>query len=286
MPANEYYVHSSGQPTQQSRGSSAAIRGEFDAIEAAFYKIGQKVAESGAAADFKLIYQGARATDPTSRYNGTQLQNGDLYFNTNSKVMKSFADGQWYALATTSSVMLISGGTFTGPIAGTSANFSSSVTAQGFIGSGAGLTSMTAAQIIGFLAFTPVNKAGDTMGGPLNGTTMTMSGAVTASDFIMSSDERRKMKWEEIDKDVLERFAKVKKVGIYVDKKEMRRRVGAGAQSMAKVLPEFACADKDGQWGLNYGAAALTILQKAVQRMLEQEKRIAKLEKQLAKKEK
>jgi hypothetical protein len=46
------------------------------------------------------VYQGAFATDPTTRVGGGALQNGDLYFNTSSNQMKAYANGFWYATAT------------------------------------------------------------------------------------------------------------------------------------------------------------------------------------------
>lgn len=275
MPANSYYV-STGQPVTLSRGSSALIRAQFAAIENAFYAVELQLSASASAADFKLIYQGARSSDPTQRYNGTQLQNGDLYFNTSSKVMKSFADGAWYALVTSSAAMLKDGGTFTGSIAGTSAVFSSSVTASGFIGSGAGLTGLTSSQITTALAFTPVNAAGDTMTGQLNGTTAVYSSTVRASNFIMSSDERGKMKWKKVEGDVLDRFAKVKKVGLFTDKKTKRVMVGAGAQSMREILPESVFEDEKGKLGIDYGPAALVLIHELTKRVIALEKELEK----------
>lgn len=279
MPANDYYNHTSGQPTQLSRGASAAIRAEFDAIEAAFYDVGLALSSASSAADFKLIYQGSRSTDPTQRYNGTQLQNGDLYFNSSSKVMKSFSDGVWYALATASSAMLKDGGAFTGPISGTSASFSGSVTAAGFTGSGAGLTNFTTLQITNALGYTPLNKAGDTMAGQLNGTVAVFSGSVTGSDLIISSDERRKQKWEKLPDSILDDFAALKKVGTYFDRKLKKRMAGAGAQSMKKVLSEVVSMGDDELLGIAYGQASLVLVHKLIQRVQKLEKRIAKLEK-------
>lgn len=279
MPANNYYTHTSGQPTQLSRGSSSAIRAEFDAIEAAFYKIGQELGAASSAADFKLIYQGARASDPTQRYNGTQLQNGDLYFNTSVLVMKSFANGTWYSLVTSTSAMLKDGGEFTGPIKGTSAEFSSSVKAAGFTGSGAGLTDMTSLQITSALGFTPLNKAGDSMTGQLNGTVAVFTGSVTGADIIISSDERRKQKWEKLPDDIIDQFAAIKKIGTYFDKKQKMRKAGVGAQSMIPILPEAVAIGDDMQLGVAYGQAALVLLHKAIKRIQQLEKRLAKLEK-------
>lgn len=279
MPANSYYNHDSNQPVQLSRGSSAAIRSEFKAIENAFYEMEQSIAAASSSADFRLIYQGARSADPTQRYNGTQLQNGDLYFNTGAKVMKSFADGAWYALATASSAMLKDGGAFTGPISGTTASFSSSVTAAGFSGNGSQLTGFTLQQISNAIGFTPLNSAGGSMTGQLNGTTASYTGSVTASDFIMTSDERKKMKWAKLPDDLLDQIAAVKKIGFYTDKKTKRVKVGVGAQSLAAVLPEAVLEDPDGFLGVAYGPASLVLIHKLIQRVQLLEKRLAKLEK-------
>lgn len=277
--SNTLYNHSSGAPVQLSRGSSAAIRAEFDAIAAAFTLVQNQLSAASSAADFKLIYQGSAAADPTQRYNGSQLQNGDLYFNTTVKVMKSFADGQWYALVTSSAAMLKDGGTFTGNISGTSASFSGSVTAAGFIGEGKGITGMTVAQIVQFLGYTPVNRAGDTMTGQLNGTVAVFTGSVTAADLIHSSDERRKQKWESLPDSILDDFAAIKKIGTYFDKRLKSRRVGVGAQSLKPVLPEAVFEDDDGELAVAYANSALVLLHKAVKRIQVLEKRIAKLEK-------
>jgi len=43
------------------------------------------------------IYQGAFSVDPAIRVNGAALQNGDLYFNTNTNRMLAYANGTWYA---------------------------------------------------------------------------------------------------------------------------------------------------------------------------------------------
>ena len=46
------------------------------------------------------VYQGAFATDPTTRVGGTALQNGDMYFNTSLNRMKAYANGVWYTTDT------------------------------------------------------------------------------------------------------------------------------------------------------------------------------------------
>ena len=45
--------------------------------------------------NFANRYQGAQATDPSTRINGDPLQNGDLYFNTTYNEMRVFSDAAW-----------------------------------------------------------------------------------------------------------------------------------------------------------------------------------------------
>lgn len=275
MP-NSLYNHDSGQPTQLSRGASAAIRSEFDAIATAFTTVETQLSAASAAADFKLIYQGALAEDPTQRWNGTQLQDGDLYFNTLANVMKSFAGGTWYALVTSSAAMLISGGTFTGAISGTAATFSGGVQAGGFTGNGSGLTNLTITQIRDALGYNPVNKAGDTMTGQLNGTNCIMSGTVQGLVVRQTSDERRKMKWLRISDDAIDRLAKLKKVGVFTDKKTLEQRVGIGAQSLAEIVPEAVSVDDKGILSVEYGPAAMVLIAQLAKRVVALEKMLEK----------
>lgn len=276
---NQYYTHSSGKPLNLSRGASQILRSEFDAIASAFSKVDTAIGATSSAADFKLIYQGSLASDPTQRYNGTQLQDGDLYFNSVAKVFKSFDSGAWYAVPTSSSVMTKDGGTFLGPINGTSATFSNTVNAAGFVGEGAGLTGLKLAQITSALGFTPLNKAGDAMTGQLTGTTAVYNSTVTAADFIITSDERGKKKWKPLDDDIIDRLAALKRVGTYEDKKTKRRKAGIGAQSLRELLPEAVNENESGRLGVDYGPAALVLVAKLAKRLIALEKKIAKLEK-------
>lgn len=274
------YYTVSGQPAHITRGLSAPIRSEFAAIAAAFATVEKALGSVTAGADFGKIYQGAYATDPTQRRDGSALQNGDLYTNTASKVIKTFVGGTWHApIVDTSNVMTKDGGTFTGPVSGTAFTATGNMTAAKFIGSIAEATGLTSAQVLAALAYTPVNKAGDTMTGTLNGTAATYSGNVTAADFIMTSDERRKKLWAKVDDDVLYRFASMKKVGTYIDKKTGKAMAGVGAQSFTEVLPEAVTMDDDGFLGVSYGPAALVLVHKLTKKVLELEKRLAKLEK-------
>lgn len=67
-------------------------------------------------ANFNATYQGPKGTDPTTRNDGTALQQGDLYFNTNSKRLRVYTGSRW-SEANTGSVSVQ---TFTGNGATTS----------------------------------------------------------------------------------------------------------------------------------------------------------------------
>lgn len=62
------------------------------AIDAAVAQVAANLAD---VSNFGLIYQGARATDPSTRADGSPLQDGDLYFNTVSRRMRAYATGVW-----------------------------------------------------------------------------------------------------------------------------------------------------------------------------------------------
>lgn len=42
------------------------------------------------------VYQGAHSADPTVRLNSNPLQNGDIYFNTNTTRLRTYSNGSWY----------------------------------------------------------------------------------------------------------------------------------------------------------------------------------------------
>lgn len=46
-------------------------------------------------ANFNATYQGPKATDPTLRNDGTALQEGDLYFNTNTDRLRAYTGSRW-----------------------------------------------------------------------------------------------------------------------------------------------------------------------------------------------
>lgn len=279
MAENRFYGHTSGQPVQLSRGASAAIRSELTAIATGFSRVEDELGAASSSADFKLIYQGARATDPTQRYNGTQLQDGDMYFNSSAKVMKSFASGAWHSPPTVQSVITKDGGTFTGNIGGTGATFTGIVNAGGFSGDGSQLAGLTRSQVTTALKYTPLNKAGDSMTGALNGTTATFTGPVTAQDVTISSDESFKDEWAPIRQADLKQFASISLAGTYRDKRTGQRMVGVGAQSLQKIMPEAIRKDADDKLTVAYGQAALVLVHKLTQKVLSLEARIEAMEK-------
>lgn len=254
---NPYYNHVSGQPTQLSRGTSAAIRAEFDAVQAAFSAMWVDLQAASAALDFGLVYQGSRATDPTTRYNGTPLQDGDMYFNTGEKALRGYNSGAWYSTPTMGSALLKSGGTLSGPLNGTTSTWSGVVTASGFTGSGAGLTGLTQTQINAALGYRPANSAGDTFTGTVNGINATFTGTLSGGTVTQTSDERKKKSWRRLPGDFLARLAGIKKAGLFSWKKGNVPGVGVGAQSLQAILPEAVYADENGALSVDYGAAAM-----------------------------
>jgi hypothetical protein len=263
MATNTYYQHSTAAPAPISRGSSAIMRAEFDAIAAAFQKVADDLSGISASSEFRLIYQGALASDPILRYDGTALADGDLYFNTLAKTMKTYFQGVWYLPPSSTSTMPRSGGDFTGPITGTSASFSGNVTAGGFSGSGAGLTGFELAQITAALGYVPANKNGDTFTGAINGTSATFSGTVQGAVIRQTSDERKKMKWKRMPADFLEKVAAIKKRGIFFWKKGNTMDVGVGAQSLAEAFPEAVSIDDNGVLCINQAAALVIAIELA-----------------------
>jgi len=61
------------------------------------------------------IYYGPNATNPTTRSNGTSLQNGDIYFNTTSNELRVYnsVTASWFAVMTSDDVLVTKTGTAT-----------------------------------------------------------------------------------------------------------------------------------------------------------------------------
>ncbi|MDN8066208.1 tail fiber domain-containing protein [Burkholderia vietnamiensis] len=85
----------------------------------------------------------------------------------------------------------------------------------------------------------------------------TTTGAISGSNITGTSDERLKEDWEAFPPDFLERVASVRH-GTYTRKDTGERRVGAGAQSLQKVLPEAVFGDE--RLAIAEGSAALAIV--------------------------
>jgi len=101
---------------------------------------------------------------------------------------------------------------------------------------------------------------------------MTAAGNVTAY-----SDETLKTNWRDLPKDYVEQLAEVKH-GIYDRTDENITQVGVGAQSLKPVLPWAVVQGIDGILSVAYGNAAMVSAVQLAKRVVEQEKRIARLE--------
>jgi hypothetical protein len=113
----------------------------------------------------------------------------------------------------------------------------------------------------------------------LNGGDMVAAGNVTAY-----SDERLKKDWTPISGGFVEELAKVKS-GTYTRIDTDERQAGSSAQDWQKLLPEVvvAGADDDKTLTLAYGNAALVSAVELAKRVVEQDAKIARLEKLVAK---
>lgn len=261
--SNDFYT-ATEIPLSHSRGASAPMRNEFAAIQAAFDAVQEQMTLILAQNAISEIYQGAQASDPDERVSGDPLEAGDLYFNTLSGVLKAYSGTAWAAIPTSSSQILTSGGTFVGPIEGTSADFSGTVEAGSFSGSGAALTGLTSTQITTALGFTPVNKAGDTLTGALNGTSATFSGTVQGATVQQTCDERLKKNWRRVPADFVSRLAKIKKAGIFSwRRKGMGDGVGVSAQALREIVPEAVLVDEKGRLQVNAAFAMLAVVELA-----------------------
>jgi hypothetical protein len=117
-----------------------------------------------------------------------------------------------------------------------------------------------------------LNTAGHTFSGNL-----TMSGNVTAY-----SDERLKKDWAAVADDYVKRLAQVKN-GTYTRTDSGDRQAGSSAQDWQKLLPEAVREDADGFLSIAYGNAALVSAVELAKRVVEQDAKIARLEKLVAK---
>ena len=113
-----------------------------------------------------------------------------------------------------------------------------------------------------------------------------ISNSIVASGNITAySDERLKKNWRNMPESFVSRLAEVR-VGIYdrIDE-ENGTQVGVSAQSLQKLLPEAIITAKDdiGTLSVNYGGAALASAVELAKVIVEQEKRIERLERLIEK---
>ena len=101
---------------------------------------------------------------------------------------------------------------------------------------------------------------------------ITSSGNVTAY-----SDERLKTNWRDLQPNFIEQLAKVKH-GIYDRIDQKATQVGVSAQSLQPVLEYAVVEEEDGTLAVAYGNAAMVSAVQLAKRVVEQDKRIARLE--------
>ena len=80
-------------------GTVAGISTEVSAVAAIDSDVTVAAANVADINNFADVYQGASATNPTLRADGSALQVGDLYFDTTNDVMKVYSSGGWITAA-------------------------------------------------------------------------------------------------------------------------------------------------------------------------------------------
>jgi hypothetical protein len=108
------------------------------------------------------------------------------------------------------------------------------------------------------------------------------TGTLTATTVTASSDETLKTNWRDPEIDFVERLAEVKH-GTYERIDNGVTQDGVSGQSLQKVLPHSTLMGEDGKLSVAYGNAALLSSVQLAKRVVEQDKRIAKLEELVAK---
>ena len=106
---------------------------------------------------------------------------------------------------------------------------------------------------------------------------LTMAGNVTAF-----SDENLKKDWEQLPSSFVEELSNVRS-GTYTRIDSEERQAGCSAQDWQKILPEVVSQSNDGILSLAYGNAALVSSVELAKRIVEQDKRIAELERLVSK---
>ena len=103
-----------------------------------------------------------------------------------------------------------------------------------------------------------------------------------AAAFSATSDETLKTNWRNFSSNFIEELSKVKS-GTYDRVDVELTQDGVSAQSLQTILPNSVTEGKDGKLSVNYGNAALVSSIELAKRVVEQDKRIAELEKLVSK---
>lgn len=110
------------------------------------------------------------------------------------------------------------------------------------------------------------------------------TGTLTATIISASSDENFKYEWSDISDEYVYNLSKLK-IGTYKHKLDdsNSRQIGASAQSLKSFCPEGVSEDQNGYLSIAYGNVALVSSVKLAQKIVEQDKRIAELERLVSK---
>jgi len=118
------------------------------------------------------------------------------------------------------------------------------------------------------------------------GNVRTYNGAnfIAAGNVTANSDERLKTNWRALPSDFVERLSQVKH-GTYdrIDNCAAKTQDGVSAQSLRTLLPNSIQEDSEGILSVNYGGAAMVSAVALAKRVVEQDNRIAELERLIAK---
>ena len=140
---------------------------------------------------------------------------------------------------------------------------------------GDGLWATPASPVIGTTTQVTYNNAGTMSGSAnltFNGTNLTVGGSV-----IHNSDESLKTNWRELPDDFVDLLALVKS-GTYDRLDQELTQDGVSAQSLQPLLPNSVLMGVDGKLSVAYGNAAMVSSIELAKRIVEQDKKIARLE--------
>ena len=96
--------------------------------------------------------------------------------------------------------------------------------------------------------------AGDTFTG-----SVTVTGTLSATTVLQTSDERAKENWRPAP-EVLAELVGLETVGLFDWRDGSGESLGIGAQSLERLLPQAVHTDQDGKKAVNYGPLALVLL--------------------------